>query len=91
MALQHELLPYHLHRRVQQPQPLGPQDAFRIHFALQHRKDTDQLDAHGRPIPEPVSDTDARLAYVAVTRGRHHFDLGGLSWIHTHLAPPPAA
>ncbi|WP_406165146.1 UvrD-helicase domain-containing protein [Streptomyces canus] len=45
-------------------------------------KDTDQHDAQGRPIPEPVSDTDARLAYVAVTRARHHLDLGGLSWIN---------
>ncbi|MFJ9591056.1 UvrD-helicase domain-containing protein [Streptomyces acidicola] len=54
-------------------------------------KDTDQHDAHGRPIPEPVNDTDARLAYVAVTRGRRHLDLGGLSWIDTHLAPPPAS
>jgi hypothetical protein len=42
-------------------------------------KDTDQHNDHGRPIPEPVSDTDARLAYVAVTRARHHLDLGGLS------------
>ncbi len=47
-------------------------------------KDTDQHDAQGRPIPEPVNDTDARLAYVAVTRARHHLDLGGLSWINTH-------
>ncbi|MFJ4836204.1 UvrD-helicase domain-containing protein [Streptomyces sp. NPDC088747] len=45
-------------------------------------KDTDQLDSRGRPVPEPVSDTDARLAYVAVTRARHHLDLGGLSWIN---------
>jgi hypothetical protein len=49
-------------------------------------KDTDQHDEQGRPIPEPVSDTDARLAYVAVTRARHHLDLGGLSWITTHPA-----
>lgn len=51
-------------------------------------KDTDQHDAHGRPIPEPVNDTDARLAYVAVTRARHHLDLGGLSWINTHPTTP---
>ena len=44
-------------------------------------KDTDQHDDQGRPIPEPVNDTDARLAYVAVTRARQHLDLGGLSWI----------
>jgi len=47
-------------------------------------KDTDQHDAQGRPVPEPVSDTDARLAYVAVTRARCQLDLGGLSWIGTH-------
>ncbi|MER5346191.1 UvrD-helicase domain-containing protein [Streptomyces mirabilis] len=47
-------------------------------------KDTDQHDAQGRPIPEPVNDTDARLAYVAITRARHQLDLGGLSWIDTY-------
>ncbi len=47
-------------------------------------KDTDQHDAERRPVPEPVNDTDARLAYVAVTRARHHLDLGGLSWITAH-------
>ncbi|GAA3797727.1 UvrD-helicase domain-containing protein [Streptomyces coacervatus] len=54
-------------------------------------KDTDQHDAQGRPIPEPVSDTDARLAYVAVTRARQHLDLGGLSWVHTHPTAPGVA
>ncbi|WP_367324534.1 UvrD-helicase domain-containing protein [Streptomyces sp. HUAS ZL42] len=48
--------------------------------------DTDQLDNQGRPIPEPVNATDARLAYVAVTRARRHLDLGGLSWIENHPA-----
>lgn len=43
--------------------------------------DSDQQDDSGRPIPEPVSDTDARLAYVAVTRARRRLDLGGLAWI----------
>ncbi|WP_405621984.1 3'-5' exonuclease [Streptomyces sp. NBC_00076] len=33
--------------------------------------DSDQQDASGRPIPEAVSDSDARLAYVAVTRAQH--------------------
>ncbi|MFI5966967.1 UvrD-helicase domain-containing protein [Streptomyces asoensis] len=47
-------------------------------------RDTDQHDAEGRPILEPVNDTDARLAYVAVTRARHHLDLGGLSWIDNY-------
>ncbi|MGI5453578.1 UvrD-helicase domain-containing protein [Streptomyces sp. CA-249302] len=46
-------------------------------------KDTDEHDAQGRPIPEPVNDSDARLAYVAVTRARQQLDLGGLSWIDT--------
>ncbi|MGW5472497.1 UvrD-helicase domain-containing protein [Streptomyces chartreusis] len=52
--------------------------------------DSDQQDDNGRPIPEPVSDTDARLAYVAVTRARQHLDLGGLAWIENRPAPAPA-
>lgn len=44
-------------------------------------KDTDQHDNEGRPIPGPVNATDARLAYVAVTRARSRLDLGGLAWI----------
>ncbi|NHI06701.1 I DNA and RNA helicase protein [Streptomyces sp. KO7888] len=51
-------------------------------------KDTDQHDAQGRPIPEPVNDIDARLAYVAVTRARYHLDLGGLSWIGMYPTAP---
>jgi superfamily I DNA/RNA helicase len=47
-------------------------------------KDADQHDAEGRPIPKPVSDIDARLAYVAVTRARNRLDLGGLAWIDSH-------
>ncbi|MFJ6726654.1 UvrD-helicase domain-containing protein [Streptomyces sp. NPDC091281] len=47
-------------------------------------KDTDELDDQGHPIPEPVRDADARLAYVAVTRARLQLDLGGLSWIDDH-------
>lgn len=54
-------------------------------------KDTDQHDAQGRPVPEPVNDIDARLAYVAVTRARRQLDLGGLSWINTHPASLSAA
>lgn len=48
--------------------------------------DSDQLDDSGRPIPKPVSDTDARLAYVAVTRARRQLDLGGLAWIENQPA-----
>ncbi|WP_416956522.1 UvrD-helicase domain-containing protein [Streptomyces sp. Agncl-13] len=49
--------------------------------------DSDQVDGNGRPIPETVSETDARLAYVAVTRARHQLDLGGLAWIENQPAP----
>lgn len=43
--------------------------------------DSDRHDDCGRPIPEPVSETEARLAYVVVTRARSRLDLGGLAWI----------
>lgn len=36
VAGQHEVLPHHLRRRVD-GRPLGPEDAFRIHFALRRR------------------------------------------------------
>ncbi|MEU5439930.1 UvrD-helicase domain-containing protein [Streptomyces griseofuscus] len=48
--------------------------------------DSEQQDASGRPIPEPVNEADARLAYVAVTRARSRLDLGGLAWIKNHPA-----
>ncbi|MFD7296760.1 UvrD-helicase domain-containing protein [Streptomyces sp. NPDC059897] len=35
-------------------------------------------------LPPAVSDSEARLAYVAVTRARTRLDLGGLSWLDTH-------
>ncbi|MFD4318990.1 UvrD-helicase domain-containing protein [Streptomyces sp. NPDC058548] len=47
-------------------------------------KDTDEQDSQGQPIPEPIADSEARLAYVAVTRARSHLDIGGLSWVNTH-------
>ena len=47
-------------------------------------KDSDQLDDTGRALPGPIDNGEARLAYVAVTRTRHHLDIGGLSWIHDH-------
>ncbi len=47
-------------------------------------KDTDQQDSQGRPIPGPIDDSEARLAYVAVTRARAHLDIGGLSWVNAH-------
>ncbi|MBL3666926.1 ATP-dependent helicase [Streptomyces sp. M2CJ-2] len=42
-------------------------------------KDTDPGAPTAGQTPE-VSNTDARLAYVAVTRARHRLDLGGLAW-----------
>ncbi|MGW4881802.1 UvrD-helicase domain-containing protein [Streptomyces sp. NPDC004262] len=47
-------------------------------------KDTDQHDDTGRAVPGPIDDSEARLAYVAVTRARCRLDIGGLSWIHDH-------
>ncbi|WP_327389203.1 UvrD-helicase domain-containing protein [Streptomyces microflavus] len=47
-------------------------------------RDTDKKDANGRPVPAPIDEAEARLAYVAVTRARRRLDLGGLSWIHDH-------
>lgn len=47
-------------------------------------KDSDQTDDNGRPIPGPIDNGEARLAYVAVTRTRQRLDLGGLCWIDDH-------
>ncbi|GCE01590.1 UvrD-helicase domain-containing protein [Embleya hyalina] len=38
----------------------------------------------GHAYPGYIPDTEARLAYVAVTRARHRLDLGGLNWINQH-------
>ncbi|WP_260639633.1 UvrD-helicase domain-containing protein [Streptomyces angustmyceticus] len=46
--------------------------------------DSDQQDDSGRPIPRPIGDAEARLAYVAVTRTRTRLDIGGLHWIDRH-------
>ncbi|MFG3285320.1 UvrD-helicase domain-containing protein [Streptomyces sp. NPDC048111] len=47
-------------------------------------KDTDAQDDNGQPLPGPIDDAEARLAYVSVTRARTCLDLGGLSWINQH-------
>ncbi|WP_351237436.1 UvrD-helicase domain-containing protein [Streptomyces sp. NPDC002133] len=52
-------------------------------------KSTDQLDDTGTPVPGPVDDAEARLAYVAVTRARNCLDRGGLKWIDHHPAGRP--
>ncbi|MGC0344374.1 UvrD-helicase domain-containing protein [Streptomyces sp. SLBN-8D4] len=53
-------------------------------------KDSDQCDDTGRAVPGPIDDSEARLAYVAVTRTRTRLDIGGLSWIHDHPDGSPA-
>ncbi|MER6385429.1 UvrD-helicase domain-containing protein [Streptomyces sp. NPDC001250] len=47
-------------------------------------KDSDHEDDNGCPRPRPIEDSEARLAYVAVTRTRHRLDMVGLSWIDHH-------
>ncbi|MGW4725378.1 UvrD-helicase domain-containing protein [Streptomyces sp. NPDC004291] len=47
-------------------------------------KDTEEQDNQGHPVPGPIDDSEARLAYVAVTRARTRLDIGGLAWIDTH-------
>jgi superfamily I DNA/RNA helicase len=49
-------------------------------------RDSDEQDDSGRPIPGPIDDAEARLAYVAVTRTRTRLDIGGLTWIDQHPA-----
>ncbi|MER7811899.1 UvrD-helicase domain-containing protein [Streptomyces sp900116325] len=52
--------------------------------------DADERDDMGNPLPGPIDDGEARLAYVAVTRARHRLDIGGLSWINHHPDGLPA-
>ncbi|MGW2773543.1 hypothetical protein ACWC4C_13645 [Streptomyces olivaceoviridis] len=47
---------------------------------------SDQRDASGRAITEPVNEADARFAHVAVTRARSRLDLGGLAWVRWYEA-----
>ncbi|ARE74300.1 DNA helicase [Streptomyces sp. Sge12] len=46
--------------------------------------DSDTVSAQDHPFPKPVDEAEARLAYVAVTRARHHLDPIGLTWISRH-------
>lgn len=47
-------------------------------------KDSGQKDANGCAIPGPIDDSEARFAYVAVTRTRQRLDMDGLAWIDHH-------
>ncbi|MFI5524305.1 UvrD-helicase domain-containing protein [Streptomyces platensis] len=47
-------------------------------------RDSDEQDDSGRPIPGPIDDGEARIAYVAVTRTRTRLDIGGLAWADQH-------
>jgi superfamily I DNA/RNA helicase len=53
-------------------------------------KHSDQEDDNGCAVPGPIDDSEARLAYVAVTRTRRRLDMGGLSWIDQHPDGNPA-
>ncbi|MGY4929400.1 UvrD-helicase domain-containing protein [Streptomyces sp. 900105755] len=54
-------------------------------------KESDQKDDNGRAILGPIDDSEARLAYVAVTRTRQRLDMDGLSWIDHHPDGNPTA
>ncbi|MFH9009029.1 3'-5' exonuclease [Streptomyces afghaniensis] len=41
--------------------------------------------------PGRITPSEARLAYVAITRARHQLDIGGLAWINEHPQGDPAA
>jgi superfamily I DNA/RNA helicase len=56
----------------------------RIADDFQPPPDSEQQDDSGRPLPRPIGDAEARLAYVAVTRTRSRLDIGGLAWIDQH-------
>ena len=78
--------------RLHRPQGQRPRMALRPHRRRLHprRRTTDEQDDNGDPLPGPIDDAEARLAYVAVTRTRHRLDLGGLSWIHAAPRRKPA-
>ncbi|WP_455680821.1 UvrD-helicase domain-containing protein [Streptomyces luteogriseus] len=40
--------------------------------------------------PGRIAPSEARLAYVAITRARHQLDIGGLAWINEHPQGDPA-
>ncbi|MDX6331480.1 MAG: hypothetical protein QOI83_3863 [Streptomycetaceae bacterium] len=64
-------------------------DSVRIADDFTGPEDKDEEDENGDPIAGDIDDAEARLAYVAVTRARHHIDIGGLSWINHHPAGNP--
>ncbi|ADJ45314.1 DNA helicase [Amycolatopsis mediterranei S699] len=46
--------------------------------------DPENTGSDGEPLPGRIEPSEARLAYVAVTRARNRLDLGGLAWINRH-------
>ncbi|MFH8491022.1 hypothetical protein [Streptomyces longisporoflavus] len=49
-----------------------------------HRGDFLEPEADAPRLPGPIPRPEARLAYVAITRARHHLDIGGLAWFKRH-------
>ncbi|SHG77571.1 UvrD-helicase domain-containing protein [Streptoalloteichus hindustanus] len=52
--------------------------------------DEENTTVDGDPQPGPIEPSEARLAYVAVTRAQQQLDLGGLSWINQHPDGSPS-
>ncbi|MFF0747149.1 UvrD-helicase domain-containing protein, partial [Streptomyces sp. NPDC004111] len=61
----------------------------RVRIADDFNPPRDTRDETGQLVPGPIDPTEARLAYVAVTRTRTRLDLGGLSWVKQHLQGQP--
>ncbi|SCF66157.1 hypothetical protein [Streptomyces sp. Ncost-T10-10d] len=51
---------------------------------------SEEHDDKGQPLPGPVDDGEAGLAYAAVTRARNRLDIGGRAWINHHPDGSPA-
>lgn len=43
---------------------------------------SDQYETAAGTTLQPIGDSEARLAYVAVTRTRRRLYIGGLAWVH---------
>lgn len=64
--------------------------AVRIAGDFPEPADPEDTTSGGEALPGEIEPSEARLAYVAVTRAQHRLDLGGLSWINQHPDGNPA-